>query len=151
MTSQFVLRNGKMGKARTRLSNRIIRLLELMNMVPNIRFNSLVSHDFEKITSLVMTHYAMNYVISEKSKNRQRCYILEKKQNTQSWFSGWYSKKMISHDVMKQHDVILTLYDVIIGSLFTDYMAITSKFINSIFDQSESTIRSTIKVSKSHH
>ena len=50
-----------------------------MNMVPNIRFNSLVSHDFEKIKSLVMTHYAMNYVISENSKNRQRCYILEKK------------------------------------------------------------------------
>ena len=52
---------------------------------------------------------------------------------------------------MKWYDVIVTLYDVIIGSLFTDYMAIMSKFINSIFDQSESTIRSTIKVSKSHH
>lgn len=70
---------GKMGRAKAWIANRIIRLLELMNMVPNIRFNSLVSHDFEKITSLVMTHYAMNYVISENSKNRQRCYILEKK------------------------------------------------------------------------
>lgn len=67
------------------------RFVELMNMVPNIRFNSLVSHDFEKITSLVvvMTHYALKYVIlRKKSKNRQRCYILEKKQNTQSLFSG---------------------------------------------------------------
>jgi len=46
------------------------RFVELMNMVPNIRFNSLVSHDFEKITSLVvvMTHYALKYVILRKNR-----------------------------------------------------------------------------------
>lgn len=72
-----------------------------MNMVPNIRFNSLVSHDFEKITSLVMTHYAMNYVISEKSKNRQRCYILEKSKIHKAGLAGGIPRKMIIRDVTK--------------------------------------------------
>lgn len=80
-----------MGRARTWIANRILRFLELMNMVPNIRFNSLVSHDFQKNTSLVMSHYVLNYVISEKSK--KVLYSRKKAKYTKLVFSGWYSKK----------------------------------------------------------
>lgn len=57
------------------------RFVELMNMVPNIRFNSLVSHDFEKITSLVvvMTHYALKYVILRKNRRIDKGAIFQKK------------------------------------------------------------------------
>ena len=137
MSHHSLLRNGKNGQSKGLISQQDHQVIRTYEYGAKHTFQFSCQSRLRKITSLVMTNYAMNYVISEKSKHRQRCYILEKKQNTQSWFSGWYSKKMISHDVMKQYDVnMVTLYDVIIGSLFTDYMAITSKFINSIFDQS---------------
>ena len=61
-----------------------------------------------------MSHYALNYVISEKSK--KVLYSRKKAKYTKLVFSGWYSKKNDKpwrHEVVWRHrDVI---YDVIIG------------------------------------